>query len=99
MMPAERFTVLVVNDEPLFHRILHTTGIPHVGNGISEIVASSLVGAGRQGGALWHWGATRTAVVTSNTATGSNNSMHDSHNSLGGTALREHWETPTCLLM
>jgi K+-transporting ATPase A subunit len=55
--------------------------------GISEIVASSLVGRWKQGGALWHWGATRTAVVTSNTATGSNNSMHDSYNSLGGTAL------------
>jgi DNA-binding response OmpR family regulator len=25
MMSAERFTVLVVNDEPLFHRILHTS--------------------------------------------------------------------------
>src|ERR1035438_9501723 len=32
-------------------------------------------------------GSTLTAVVTSNTATGSNNSMHDSYTSLGGMVL------------
>ena len=63
-------------------------GIPHVGNVISR--NSRLQSGGNMEGKEVRFGigsSTLTAVVTSNTATGSNNSMDDSYTSLGGMVL------------
>jgi potassium-transporting ATPase potassium-binding subunit len=61
---------------------------PHVGN--VDFRNSRLQSGGNMEGKEVRFGigsSTLTAVVTSNTATGSNNSMHDSYTSLGGMVL------------
>ena len=63
-------------------------GIPHIGNVNSR--QGRLQSGGNMEGKEVRFGiggSTLTAVVTSNTATGSNNSMHDSYTSLGGMVL------------
>ena len=63
-------------------------GIPHIGN--VNFRNSRLQSGGNMEGKEVRFGiggSTLTAVVTSNTATGSNNSMHDSYTSLGGMVL------------
>jgi K+-transporting ATPase ATPase A chain len=63
-------------------------GIPHIGN--VDFRNSRLQSGGNMEGKEVRFGvggSTLTAVVTSNTATGSNNSMHDSYTSLGGMVL------------
>ena len=63
-------------------------GLPHIGNLNSR--NSSLQSGGNMEGKEVRFGigsSTLTAVVTSNTATGSNNSMDDSYTSLGGMVL------------
>ena len=63
-------------------------GIPHVGN--VDFRHSRLQSGGNMEGKEVRFGigtSTLTAVVTSNTATGSNNSMDDSYTSLGGIVL------------
>jgi K+-transporting ATPase ATPase A chain len=63
-------------------------GIPHTGN--VDFRNSRLQSGGNMEGKEVRFGigdSTLTAVVTSNTATGSNNSMHDSYASLGGLVL------------
>jgi K+-transporting ATPase ATPase A chain len=62
--------------------------IPHIGN--VDFRNSRLLSGGNMEGKEVRFGiggSTLTAVVTSNTATGSNNSMHDSYTSLGGMVL------------
>ena len=62
--------------------------IPHIGN--VDFRNSRLQSGGNMEGKEVRFGvggSTLTAVVTSNTATGSNNSMHDSYTSLGGMVL------------
>jgi K+-transporting ATPase ATPase A chain len=63
-------------------------GIPHIGN--VDFRHSPLQSGGNMEGKEVRFGigaSTLTAVVTSNTATGSNNSMDDSYTSLGGMVL------------
>ncbi|MFZ1139709.1 MAG: potassium-transporting ATPase subunit KdpA [Candidatus Sulfotelmatobacter sp.] len=63
-------------------------GIPHIGN--VDFRNSRLQSGGNMEGKEVRFGvggSTLTAVVTSNTATGSNNSMDDSYTSLGGMVL------------
>jgi potassium-transporting ATPase potassium-binding subunit len=63
-------------------------GIPHIGN--VDFRTSRLQSGGNMEGKEVRFGmgsSTLTAVVTSNTATGSNNSMDDSYTSLGGMVL------------
>jgi K+-transporting ATPase ATPase A chain len=63
-------------------------GIPHIGN--VDFRHSRLQSGGNMEGKEVRFGigsSTLTAVVTSNTATGSNNSMDDSYTSLGGMVL------------
>lgn len=63
-------------------------GLPHIGNVNSQ--HSRLQSGGNMEGKEVRFGiggSTLTAVVTSNTATGSNNSMDDSYTSLGGMVL------------
>ncbi len=63
-------------------------GIPHIGN--VDFRTSRPQSSGNMEGKEVRFGigsSTLTAVVTSNTATGSNNSMHDSYTSLGGMVL------------
>jgi potassium-transporting ATPase potassium-binding subunit len=62
-------------------------GIPHIGN---VDFRNNRQSGGNMEGKEVRFGvgsSTLTAVVTSNTATGSNNSMHDSYTSLGGMVL------------
>jgi K+-transporting ATPase ATPase A chain len=63
-------------------------GIPHIGN--VDFRNSRLQSGGNMEGKEVRFGiggSTLTAVVTSNTGTGSNNSIHDSYTSLGGMVL------------
>ena len=63
-------------------------GIPHIGN--VDFRHSPLQSGGNMEGKEVRFGigaSTLTAIVTSNTATGSNNSMDDSYTSLGGMVL------------
>ncbi len=63
-------------------------GVPHLGN--VDFQNSGVQSGGNMEGKEVRFGiggSTLTAVVTSNTATGSNNSMHDSYSSLGGMVL------------
>jgi K+-transporting ATPase ATPase A chain len=63
-------------------------GVPHIGN--ADFRTSHLQSGGNMEGKEVRFGigsSTLTAVVTSNTATGSNNSMDDSYTSLGGMVL------------
>ena len=63
-------------------------GIPHIGD--VDVRNTRLQSGGNMEGKEVRFGiggSTLAAVVTSNTATGSNNSMHDSYTSLGGMVL------------
>jgi K+-transporting ATPase ATPase A chain len=63
-------------------------GNPHLG-GVDSYHSASQSGGNMEGKEVRFGiaGSTLTAVVTSNTATGSNNSMHDSYTSFGGLVL------------
>jgi len=72
----------------LFVHHFEQRGIPHIGN--VDFRHSRLQSGGNMEGKEVRFGiggSTLTAVVTSNTATGSNNSMDDSYTSLGGMVL------------
>ena len=72
----------------LFVHHLEQGGVSHLGN--VDFQNSGVQSGGNMEGKEVRFGiggSTLTAVVTSNTATGSNNSMHDSYTSLGGMVL------------
>lgn len=68
--------------------LFEQSGNPHLG-GVGHRHSALQVGGNREGKDVRFGiaGSTLTAVVTSNTATGSNNSMHDSDTSFGGLVL------------
>ncbi len=72
----------------LFVHHFEQRGFPHIGN--ADSLHSSVQSDGNMEGKEVRFGigsSSLTAVVTSNTATGSNNSMDDSYTSLGGMVL------------
>ena len=68
--------------------LLEQAGNPHLG-GVDHRQSAFQAGGNMEGKEVRFGiaGSTLTAVVTSNTATGSNNSMHDSYSSFGGLVL------------
>src|SRR5271157_4868109 len=83
-----RVMVLLFVGGLLFAHHFERQGIPHIGN--VDFRNSRLQSGGNMEGKEVRFGigsSTLTAVVTSNTATGSNNSMDDSYTSLGGMVL------------